>query len=249
MSASFYGTGYSAGNSNDPGLAVVPRFYGKRQTSRPVLLVPGHAASSALCAAEYADLTNTPHQAALARALADAGFACFAPNADGNTWGNDTAITRIGEAKSYLQSTLGAQSGPVALVGISMGAGAMMAWARANKASVACIVGILPVSDLGDIVTNNRSGLASNVNAAYSGVYSDATYGATHNPTKFASQLAGIPAQFWYATDDTTVIPSTVTGVASAIGGVDLHTITGGHTDTAVGAVNVSAVAAFLAAH
>lgn len=249
MSASFYGAGYSAGNSGDPGLAVMPRLHQQRQAKKPIILVPGHAASSSLCAAEYADLTNNPNQAKLARALADYGYPCFAPNADGNTWGNDTALTRIGEAKTYLQTTLGCLSGAVILLGVSMGAGAMMAWARANKVSVAAMVGILPVSDLQDIVTNNRGGLASNVNAAYSGGYSNASYGSTHNPAVFASQLAGIPTQLWYATDDTVVLPSTITSVALGITDVDLHAVTGGHTDAALGAVDAATVIAFLAAH
>jgi hypothetical protein len=74
-----------------------------------------------------------------------------------------------------------------------------------------------PASDVQDIVTNNRGGFAAIVNAAYSGGYSDGTYGAAHNPKLFASTLAasGIPAWVAYASDDPTVIPSSVQSVVT----------------------------------
>jgi alpha-beta hydrolase superfamily lysophospholipase len=168
------------------------------------------------------------------------------------SWGNDTSIATVTDAVNYLQSTFGAASGKVLLVGQSMGHAVLANWARANRALVGGLVGIVPVSDLNDMVTNNRGGTAANINAAYGGTYSDTTHGPTHNPTKYAAaDLASLPWLGFYASDDTTVVPSTVTGLRSLIGtsATAVNIGTGGHTDTVVANLNVSQLLAFLAAN
>lgn len=190
-----------------------------------------------------------PQQQRIVQAIAEAGYPCLAHRQVGDAWGNDAAIAKVALAKTFLQGTLGAKSGKIFLLGGSMGALLAMAYARANPTLVQGLILFLPVSDLQDIVTNNRGALAASANAAYSGGYSNATYGATHNPTTFAATLSGIPVQTFYATDDTTVIPSTVTGVMTAIGGVDLHTVTGGHADAAMSGVASSTIVSFLNAN
>lgn len=213
-------------------------------TRRGVIFLHGAGGleTQAIDAGSYPNLTG------IIRAIADAGYPVLSARQTGDGWANDATITKIGLAKTYLQGTLGAKSGKVFLFGGSMGAASAMAYARANPTSIAGLLLMLPVSDLQDFVTNDRGGLASSVNAAYSGGYSNATYGATHNPTTFASSLAGIPVQAWYSTTDTVVIASTVTPVMAAIGGVDLRALTGSHSDTPFGQVTIPDVLTFLAA-
>lgn len=180
-------------------------------------------------------------------AFGDAGFPMITPLEGGNTWGNDIALSSIDAAVGYLGTGMGAATDKVIVAGYSMGGGAAYAWARANKDRVACMVLFMPVSDLQDMVSNNRGGLRGSINAAYGGSYNNLVYGPTHNPAVFASQLAGIPVQIWYAVDDTIVVPATVLAVAGQIGTVDLHTTTGGHLDFTD--VALSRVASFLQAN
>lgn len=184
-------------------------------------------------------------------AVADAGYPVLSPNLAGNAFGNDTALSRMDDAKNYLQTAMGAKAGKVILMGGSMGGGTCMAWARAHLASVACMVLYIPLSDMQDIKDNNRAGLAATLDGAYPGGWSNAVHGAAHNPLVFASQLAGIPIQLWYATDDTIVIPSTVQALIAAIGGsnLEVHTVVGGHADTSAGNIPATQVVSFIQAH
>lgn len=243
--ASFYdgGAGSSMGESN---LALLPKNYIADGTKRGIIFCHGAGVTEL-----YAIDQSSPNMAALLRAIVAVGYPVLAPLCAGNNWANDSGIARVSLAKTYLQGTLGAKSGKVILIGNSMGGCLSYAWARANLTSVACIVGILPVSDLNDIVTNNRGGLGAQATAAYSGGYSEATYGATHNPVDFAGQLSGLPIQAWSASDDTIVVPSTVAAFAAGVGSsVETHnTLTGGHSDATYGAIPPASVAAFLATH
>lgn len=234
--------GNTASAMGEQNLALSPKAYPRDGSVRGVIYCHG-----ALSTETQVIGTTFPNTAAIVAAIANI-YPTIACRLAGDSWANDAAIAKVALAKTYLQGTLGAKSGKVVLVGGSMGGALAMAYARANPTLVQALLLLEPVSDLQDIVTNDRGSLASSVNAAYSGGYSNATYGATHNPTTFASSLAGIPVQTWYATDDTTVIPATVTGVMTAIGSVDLHTLTGGHADAALAGVPVASVLSFLAA-
>lgn len=169
--------------------------------------------------------------------LADCGWPIVTPDLAGDTACNDTGTTRVGEARTWIQaSPQSAKSGKVILLGWSEGGGTAMKYALDNPTNVAAMILLQPLSDLQDVVTNNRGGFASLVNAAYSGGYSDATYGAAHNPKLFASTLAAsnIPAWVAYATDDTVVIPTSVASVVTSLGSTATVglTSTGGHGDT-----------------
>lgn len=223
-------------------LALLPKAYPRDGSVRGVIYCHG-----ALSTETQVLGTTFPNTAAIVAAIANI-YPTLACRFSGDAWANDAAIAKVALAKTYLQGTVGAKSGKVFLLGGSMGGALAMAYARANPTLVAGLILLEPVSDLQDIATNNRGSLAASLNAAYSGGYSDATYGATHNPTTFASSLAAIPVQTWYATDDATVIPATVTAVMTAIGGVDLHTLTGGHADAALSGVSIPSALSFLAA-
>jgi hypothetical protein len=169
----------------------------------------------------------------------------------GDTWGNDTAMTRMDAAKTYLQSTVGAKTGAVGLIGGSMGGCNALNWAKRNLASIACAVGLVPVSDVSDIHTNNRGSLASSINAAYSGGWSEETYGAARNPVTFAAagDLAGLDYLAFGGTSDTICLPATVEAVCTSIGVTATYTELSGNHNSALGNADPQDVVDFLDLH
>lgn len=225
-------------------LVMVPKNYVPNGTRPGILFAHGYGAVETVAL----DRGGWPTQAALIAEIAS-HWPVLSCTYGGDQFGNDIAQARMTAAKTYLQGPLGAKAGKIGIIGISMGGGLMMAWARANPTLVSCMVGLIPLSDLNDVFVNNRTGTGTaGVNAAYGGAYDDNVQGPTHNPTKFASQLAGIPTQIWYATDDTVVIPSTVVPVGTAIG-AEMHTLTGGHLDGSFAGIDTQVVLDFLSAH
>jgi pimeloyl-ACP methyl ester carboxylesterase len=123
-----------------------------------------------------------------------------------DSWGNDTAITRVGEAIAYLRSGW-SQVGPVALVGLSMGALSALNYTLANPDEVACVALIIPGLDLEDLLLR---GVAAGINAAYGGAYNDVTDGPTHSPVQFAADLpASLPIRMWTSSNDIFAVPAT----------------------------------------
>lgn len=234
--------GYSVGTPGDSFLWITPRL-GADGTKPLVVMLHGATGNPSV----FLDSQNWANQFnKLVKPIIEADYPLIAPMMGGDKWGNDVALGLITDAVTYGQ-THGAKPGKVIIVGGSMGGGASYAWCRANLAQVEAMVGVIPVSDLNDFVVNNRDNLAASVNAAYGGAYSDATYGAIHNPKIFVSQLAGLRLQVWYATDDPVVIPATVTAVTDAIPGADVHAVTGGHSDVTFGKIDSTVLLNFLA--
>lgn len=150
------------------------------------------------------------------------------------TWGNDTVITRIGQAKTYLSSSWGA-TGPVVLVAGSMGALGALAYTLANPSNVLGVAAAIPALDLNDLVANNRGGAAAAINTAYGGTYSDGTHGPTHSPVQFAASLPAIPISLWTASDDAICVPATADAFVAARPATtrtDLGAL--GHTEAAI---------------
>lgn len=160
-------------------------------------------------------------------------------------WGNTTAIARVGDAVTYAHGTLGWKSGTVLLVGGSMGALTALNYARANPSKVGAIVGLIPVIDLNDMVTNNRGGLAANIHAAYGG-YVEATHGASHNPATYAASFT-TPTRLFYASDDTVTVPGATTAFDAACAAATATSVGAlGHTQAAVDATPRGTVIDFL---
>lgn len=199
---------------------------------------------------QMVDGVTYPGTKALFAAIVAAGYPLLGVTT-GDTWGNDTAMTRIDAAKTYLQSTVGAKAGAIGLLGGSMGGCNALNWAKRNLASTACVVGMVPVSDTSDIHTNNRGGLTTNINSAY-GTWSEATYGAARNPVTFAAagDLAGLDYLAFGATSDAVCLPATVEAVVTSIGGTASYVaVAGGHSDAAIANISAATVIAFLDAH
>lgn len=175
-------------------------------------------------------------------------FMIVSADLGGDTWGNATANTRVGQAITYLQAQ-GAKAGKVALVGLSMGAVVALNYAREFPGNVSCVAAIIPVVDIEDVRANNRSGLAASINAAHGGAYDQATMGATRNPVTFASTL-NLPVKIWNASDDTTALASRVAAFDAAAPNCDVVSLGAlGHTEAAIAAATPSDVISWLQAH
>lgn len=172
------------------------------------------------------------------------------PELAGNdTWGNDTAIARMSASYTYLQTLPGVASGKVSILAQSMGATTAIAWAKANISKVDRIALMIPVINLTD-VRNNSSFFRPYIDAAYGGAYTEAAYGATHNPLTIAQAgaLAGIKVQLWYGATDTLCKPEFALQFAAALGAIcDVRRMGGGHAEETVANIDASAVASFLA--
>lgn len=234
------GTGYYY--TAEGHLALLPKTWKGDGTVRGIIYCHGAIQTEA----QMIDATNYPGLVSIMRAIADAGFPVLGIYAGGDQWGNATGKARVTDGVTYLQGTLGAKAGKVALIGGSMGGLTILNWAKDNLASVACAVGIVPVSDVSDMVTNNRGSLAASINTAYS-TWNEATMGATYNPhTYAASGLAGLRYKCWYGASDTIVIPSTVTDVVSAIGATATGVSVAGDHTTALNNIPPADVVSFL---
>lgn len=158
------------------------------------------------------------------------------------TWGNDTVVTRIGQAKTYLSSSFGA-TGPVVLVAGSMGTLGALAYTLANPSDVRGVAAVIPALDLNDLVVNNRGGSAAAINTAYGGSYSDVTHGPTHSPVQFAASLPAIPISLWTASDDAVCVPSTADAFVTARPSTSRSSVGAlGHTEAAITAATTGVV-------
>jgi hypothetical protein len=186
-------------------------------------------------------------RARLINAIADAGYTMLSCDLGGvATWGNDTAVARITAAKNYLLTLQDVNAGKIILVGQSMGGQNALVWAAANPMLVKCVIGAIPVINIQDV--RNRVYTAS-VDAAYSGGYSDATYGAAHNPYVIAGNggLNNIPMQLWYGDADTTCLPQYTQAMATRANVVELHQLSGGHAESTVAKIDPAVVLAYIA--
>jgi pimeloyl-ACP methyl ester carboxylesterase len=111
----------------------------------------------------------------------DAGFAVLVPDCAGSaTFGSDAAQTALGAAVTWGLAQPGVKTDKVILFGTSMGTLTALNWARANPTKVAGYVGTLPAANMSDIHDNNRSALATVIEAAYGGA---SPYGTAKAPT------------------------------------------------------------------
>ena len=148
------------------------------------------------------------------------------------TWANDTAITRIGQSITYLESNYGVIS-PVVLVAGSMGAANALAYTRANPTKVKALALIIPLTDITDIYGR---GAGSEIDVAYGGTYSDVTHGPTHNPIRFATSLpSNLPIHLWTSDNDPICVPATADAFVEARPQTERTRLGNyGHSDAAV---------------
>lgn len=169
-------------------------------------------------------------------ALSDAGFisVCgdLSQTTTQGTFGNDTARTRVGQLKTFIQgatSPLVAASGKVHILGASGGATAAINYARANPTLVASMYLVAPGVDMlafyNDAARVAAAGITqAELNKAYNAGIDDGgtAYLAampSHDPSASGNQaaLAGIPMRLVYSTNDTVVPQASVTAYAALV--------------------------------
>lgn len=153
----------------------------------------------------------------------DFGFQAF---------GNDTHRERIGEAIAYARDRFGV-SGPVIMVGGSMGALGALGYALVEPDEVRGVAAFIPGLDLADLMLR---GAATDIDAAYPPAYDDETDGPLYSPVQFAANLdPDLPISLFTASDDTISVPATADAFVAArpqTARVDLGAL--GHSTAAV---------------
>jgi dienelactone hydrolase len=175
---------------------------------------PGTAQGVIICHGFIGDLVATPSAVGLAFEYSIGvplfnhlreQFAYAEGDFSNDAWGNDTAIANVETMRSWMQSSMGAKSGKVALVGISMGGLTALNYAMAHPENVACVVGLIPAVNLQALLSNPAG--TDSINAAYGGTYDDSRDGPMHNPVVYASDFPNVPVHLYYSTADTGVLP------------------------------------------
>lgn len=184
------------------------------------------------------------------KALMDAGYPMVANDLGGTaTFGNDTAITRLGQTRTFAQSSeVGAKSGKVVLFSVSMGGLAVCNWARQNKSSVACIVMTVPATELQyfhDIGILEGINAEAEIDAAYGGHSNYVNALPTHSPLTYAAEIADLPIAIFYNTDDNMANPARVEAFGAAVG-AEMHPSLGVHT---LENINMTQLVSFIDTH
>ena len=211
-----------------------------------VVIVHGYGDSSAI------GWSDSDHAGSVqfGRRLARAGYPVVAADLGGqSTWGNTPVISRIDDAITYLQTKMGAKAGKAILVGVSMGGLNSLVYTYTKPQNVACVVLVAAVSDVTWTVANTTLNTA--INAAYSGGWSEAAYGAAHNPMTIASSggYATMPILYWQGIADQTAPLSNAQSFAAKVPSCTLVQIPGGHSENTWGEVDWGVSTAFIAAH
>lgn len=177
---------------------------------------------------------NFPNYCRMTRELAK-HFTVYVSDMGGDWWGSPDHVSRIGDAKTYLEANWGT-SGPVTLVGFSMGGLAALNYAKANPTLVRAVCTIFPVISLNRFRTDTPGALTQ-IDTCYSGGYSDASYGANHNPALWASSLtSSVPVRIHYSDADSTIPADTITTFAANRPSTQVEMVGhNGHTDATIG--------------
>lgn len=162
-------------------------------------------------------------------------FTVYTSDLGGDWWGSPDHVFRISEAKTYMENNYGT-SGKLTLVGFSMGGLGALNWARINPSAVRAVVAAFPVISLNRFRTDTPGALAQ-IDACYSGGYSDATYGSQHNPALWASSLdSSIPVYIPYSDADTTIPHDTITTFKADRPATTIEMVgSNGHGDLTIG--------------
>lgn len=186
---------------------------------------------------EYVDVLAY-ESAKLAGHIAHAGIPVIGAEMSKQAWGNDASQTDIGNAITRLAAQTGAPSTKVCLVGVSMGGLTALRYAINNPTKVACVVGIIPLTNLVYMYENNVGGSQAEIATAW-GVTAPAAL-PTNADIQSQADLLTVPTKLYYSGSDATIRPVDTTGFASAAGTpitpVNVGTL--GHSEDTIGQVN-----------
>lgn len=207
----------------------------------PILYVHG--------ASDMADTwMRIPARIPVLRALTQAGYTVTShDNGGAQTWGNDTAMSRMTAAYEQLQADSGVQAGKVILFGQSMGGMNSILWAMRNPEKVACMVLAMPVIDLAE-VRATPGGYTGLVDTALGVTYSDQAHGLARSPAVIAraGKAPKVPCQLWYGESDDLCKPAKAIEYAT-LTGAEVCLVSGGHAEETVGRIDPDSVLSFLA--
>lgn len=189
----------------------------RTSTSAPgVILLHGYNATASVFNSYYGPTNDMVPQ------LVRHGMTALAIDAGGSqNWGNAAAKSAITAAKSFLHSDLGVPTGPVVLVGVSMGATVALNYAREFPSNVAGLALLYPACDLEDLIAATPS-LETSINSTFG--TTNATEREPFNPAANPSDLLDVngqlllPVRLWYSANDPTCRPGQVLAFADAIG-------------------------------
>lgn len=229
------GTTLSTGTiAGDPYLALVPTGY-VAGSKRVVIYLHGATQTEA----QVVNTETYPGLANIIATVARAGYPVLAIRDGGDQWGNADARSKVAAARTWAQTNLGAAPGKAIIIGGSMGGANAITYAAGAMGDVACVAGLVPVSDLGEMVARNPSNLAASITKA----------SPDQDPTVLAKdgKLTGLKYRAWYGKSDEIVPAATVTKVVDAIGPTAAAIGVDGDHNGAVDHIPPADVAAFLA--
>lgn len=216
-------------------LLIANRLYKPDATKRAIIVCPPRG-QVALQAHE------TGWAGTVLSALAEAGFPVLAIDCGGGTaHGNAAAAQAIGEGRTYAGSAFGAKIDAIGLFATSMGALGALRYAMVNPANVACFVGIVPSLDLQDIHDVTRPDLSAEIETAHGGLSGYSTYLTSYNPSDHTEDLATLPQQIHYATNDPNFTPTVAPAYIDATGAEGYNMGAVGHTPVNADAAAVTA--------
>lgn len=234
-------TSYGSGRYQASETDVVARSRLSRGGERAVLRFGGVNSTPA---------TEVVSAASEFKELTDRGMCvCNAQWSSSSHWGNDTAQTRAGTGKTYMQgATWSAASGKVLLSGGSMGGLLALLWALNNPTLVAAVAVGIPVVSPINVHDNNRGSFAASIEAAYTNLAGWNAAKATHDPLTLASSFAslGVPIKVWASNTDTITLISEAQSFATTAGATLVNMGDIGH---AVYATYAAEAAAFLSTY
>lgn len=193
-----------------------------------------------------------PHTAKIIGELARHGIPCVAGFFGGDTWGNDTAMSRLTAAHTYLASASGASATKVHMLGMSMGHALALRYAALNPTKVASVTGIIPLVDINAMyAADYPAGSQASIGAAWGVTYpTPLPAGADLLAQAPTLQSNAIPYRAYYSSVDPYIQVADVQALAAAAGGTATEIdSTYGHTDAAMTQFNTIDYINFLVAN
>lgn len=217
----------------------------QRPTSKyPVLLLP--AASTPTI---FVGASAWPHAQQLASVLASGsaassgqGMPCQSHYLAGNSFANDTAMSRITSMLSDISTQTGCSSAKAHLVGISMGGGAALRYAALNPTKVASLNLIVPMASLLNLYKQNPSNAMTTLIATAWGLTATTM---TVTCTNGSANLVATVGSFTSAMQTQSWIVVKNTGTGNIQTGIDTTIPTGTVIQTFTDATHATMSAAF----
>lgn len=196
-----------AGAPTERATLITHRLHKYDGSKRAVILLPGHNGDATTVMAFAAFIEGNQVLGDVAAAIRACLPALAIDAGGGQTFGNDAAITRIGEAVDWIASSGFGKADKVILAGTSMGSIAAVNYATRNPAKVKALALFYPAMDLQYTHDNAQT---AEVNAAYGSLAAFDAAKASHSgiPQAAAGSLGQIPIKGWHSTPDNTVGPN-----------------------------------------